>query len=81
MLVLWGNGRENWVLHEIREVWVQLGRKFRSPEEVRLNGQFMKKFPKQTSISTLDQRFSNCGPWASSICITWDLVRNTNPMA
>ena len=43
--------------------------------------EFMKRLPKQTSISTLDQCFSNCGPWTNSISITWDLVRNTNSMA
>ena len=28
-----------------------------------------------------DQFSSKCGPWASSINITWQLVRNTNPQA
>ena len=43
--------------------------------------EFMKRLPKQTSISTLDQCFSNCGPWTSNIYITWVIVRNTNSMA
>ena len=46
LLVLFGNGRENWVLQEKGEVWVHPGRKFRNAEELRLSTQFMKRLPK-----------------------------------
>ena len=81
-LMLWGNGRENWVLQEnSRVVQVHLGRKFRNAEKLRLGTQFVSRFPKQTKRFTLDHCFSKCGSRTSIISITWDLVRNTNSMA
>ena len=51
-LMLWGNGRENWVLQEKGEVWVHPGRKFRNADELRLSAQFMKRLPKQIRYVT-----------------------------
>ena len=48
LLVLLGNGRENWVLQENGVVQVHPGRKFRNAEELRLNTQFLNIFPNRT---------------------------------